>query len=919
LRLSISVALCVALAWVPAAAEEPRASPRAATELFVLLSPQEGWAQGRVSFLFANPTPDPLGDVYVWLYPNRLSEPPAALSDVNHYWVYPRRFNPGSMRVSKARADGHALPAAALVPVVHGHAGPGTLLRIVLETPLPPGAEVELALDFTVTIPERYGGFGCTRGRCTLLGGFYPMLAALDPAGFDLAAPPMRSAFSGTVTLTAPAKAVVAGRVTSGAVVPIGLEDAPYVPLVIVPELHESRRVQRGVTLTYLGATRPPPAHDAARQILPYSQEDYAGMALGAAAETIDLLYEIGLPVPEGTHLCIVEAPLRLELASAHPGMVVVSDRAFRLFPAQRFRKFHQQKLVFAVLAEYLSRQVAQAGREGPRDIDGAAEVGASYLTSLYTVRAFKRSEFVRDVLAPVSFVPAVDELLYAQQVAFSDAYFGDVGDGDKFRDDVRAFAHERPRGRVLYEKLRDLLSPEAFAAAMRRFLLDGDSVRASAEQAYGATLGWFFHQWSRRYPKVNYRLGERRRERLGTRWRHRVSVLKEVPPGELAPVEPVTVRVVDGHGKRHDLVWSGAGARGELELVSDAGSLDSVQIDPHARLSETALPGTLVDPRFDDRDPPRWKFLYNNFGALVNLSDFSLVLAADFSFKRVHDTRSSLRFTLFRSSAVTVGGAAAYTRGFGPAVTGTRRKRFASVLVMAQRLDEDFGRSPGDEPRPGTRLALGAGLGSDDRLYIFEPMHARGFSAFASFNLTQFEDEEPVESFAATADLTRIATPLAGHTFVGNLEAAAVAGDLRDQRQLLSAGGPQRLRGYLAGSVYARAMVLLHGEYRFTFRHDLDVNLGQFAWLRGLGGALFADAGALSGCEAYRNFGSSRRLYADVGLGLRMFYDNFGVQPGMLALDLALPLRRRVADCLDQPERDALPFMLYLTFLPPF
>jgi hypothetical protein len=177
------------------------------------------------------------------------------------------------------------------------------------------------------------------------------------------------------------------------------------------------------------------------------------------------------------------------------------------------------------------------------------------------------------------------------------------------------------------------------------------------------------------------------------------------------------------------------------------------------------------------------------------------------------------------------------------------------------------------------------------------------------------------LQTVSLFADVTRFVTPTDGHTFVGNLEAAAVFGDIEERAQLIGGGGLGGLRGYAPASLFGRARVLAHGEWRGSLSHRLDANLGHFAMVRAFGLAAFADVGALSSCEGYVDLVEPDNLFASVGMGLRLFYDNFGVQPGMMALDFAVPLVVRPRGCLDLPER--LPagpnFMVYLTFIPPY
>jgi hypothetical protein len=856
---------------------------------------------GSARFVFENPTADPIDRAYVWLHANRFAERPDGLTDVNFHWVYPDRFEPGWTRITRVSAGVRELRAAA---APHGVTGEGTLVEIALPAPLAPGATQILRVDFQTLLPERYGAFGCVHGGCVIAGGFHPLLATIDEAGWDLAAPPLRGELEVRLTSRRPSDV----RIVSPA-------RSTHATVVVAPELHETLREHAGVTLRWISRDAPPPAPDAAEQIFPYVEEDYGAMALDAAAEAVDLLGVVGAPVAPGTTITLVEAPLRMELAEAHPGAVLVSDRLFRLFPVEKFRKFHERELVRAIYASIVGDRLAHLPA---RERDPAAEAAASWLLELYTLKEWRKDELARDLLKPVSFVPQIDQLLYAPQIAFADAYFGAVADLDRFRVDVRRFMHERPRGHQHLGKLRDLLDARSFAETMRLVLVEGVSLREAGERASGKKLGWFFRQWGRAHPKVNYSLGPRRRDHEGTRWKHTIVVRKDSPPGETPPVEPVEVRVHDGAGRRHDLVWDGRGDEGEVSFVSDVSTVTSVEIDPRRRLHESGRSASSDDPRFDNRDPPRFKFLYNGFGALLNFSDLSLGLLWDFSFRRVHDTRNDLRLTIFSSRGVTIGGSIGYSRHFGRAVTPIRRAASVGATLRLSRLDGDF-----TDSEDATRLSLSVGVGTDDRLYLFHPLSVRGASIGASASVTRFDGSGDLRRTGSIAgDLTRIFTPVEGHTIVANLEGALVFGDIVSRSQLLGAGGPGGLRGYLADELFGRARVLGHLEWRGAIRSDLDVNVGHWIVVRGIGAALFVDGGAISSCDAVGDLLDADNLYANVGFGVRTFYDNLGVQQGMMALDFAIPLVLRPRECLDRGAEmrlDRPPLMLYLTFVPPF
>jgi hypothetical protein len=788
------------------------------------------------------------------------------------------------------------------------------LVEIPLPAPVAPGDAVELQLRWRAHIPERFGTFGCFEGTCTLAGGFYPMLVRLDAAGWDLDAPPARAKFQGRLALAADADVAVQGRVTEDtAAVELTGGPATHLVVFVSPRRHVSIEEHGGVTVTYLGRRPRPPAPDASQQLLPYTKEDYAGMALGVAARAIQLMGEVGIAPAPGTKLAIVEAPMRVELASAQPGTVLVSDRVFRIWPAGRFRKFHEQGLARAIFAQLLARRLADPL---------AAEVGASYLTDLLTIRAHRKQEFAREILMPVSFIPAIDQLIYAPQVAFADAYFGAVADTDRFRDDPRRFNNLRPYGHLYYRKLMDLLPREKFGEAMRN-VVRGEPLRRAAETAHGGSLGWFFRQWRAAagsgYPRVNYRLAGRSvtRDARG-KFRHALRVRKDQTGALPPPVEPVEVRATDGKKKKHELRWDGRGEEGVLEFESDSDEVKLAQLDPTFRLAESTAPDAPEHARYDDRSPPRLKFLYNSFGALLNVTDLSVSIALDFSIERVHDNENSLRLELFSVQGAPIGGVIGYSRYFGRKITPARLRGGFNTSLGITRID-----FAGDV---GTRATVSAAIGTDDRLVLFEPKWLRGWRLVARWSLTRFDetDMEPADYRQVVSlygEVTRMISPADGHTIVGELDASITAGDLVRRGQLLAGGGPGLLRGYQPDELFGRARVTGHLEWRGLFLRELDVNLGHFAWLRRMGLAAFTDVGLLSSCDSYSDLVSEDAFYADAGFGLRFFYDNFGVQAGMTAIDVAVPLVHRPRACLGEPAeiRTGTPFMLYLTFIPPF
>ena len=872
------------------------------------LDPDRGAITGTVELEVENRGAAALDRVYLWLYPNRLARVPAGIDDVSFYWLYPRRHDPGSMALEQVSIDGRDVKAR---PEPHAAAGPGTLVSV--PAGLPPGARVRLRARYRAHAPRRYGGFGCVDGGCTLAGGFYPMPAALDAAGWDLSAAPPRADHDVTVELGRPASIVLFDQWSGNqaARLRVRAPSAPYATLIVAPRHFESSRRVAGAELRFLSPDPPPPAPDASRVILAYTAEDQAGQALDTAAAALALLGDLGR---RPRSLTMVSAPLRFELASAHDQVVLVSDRFFRIWPAERFRKFHRRQLAAAVFAHQLIKSLG--------DRDDAPDLVASYLSDLFVLRRYDRAEFMQNILRPVSFVPAIDQLLYAPQTMFADAYFGGVTGGDALRDSPRRFMHTRPRGRLHHEKLRDLVGAEALDRAVRAALA-GHPLRAALEEAAGARLDWFFRQWSLPHPRVNYRLVSHRSLRLtGGRHRNHVVIARDTEPGDPPPIEPVAILAVDQDGRRNRLRWSGRGQRATITYESDA-PIEWAWVDPDSRLIETSVGDPGRHARFDNRDRHPLRFVYNNLGVLLNVSDLSALVAADFTLSRVHDLEDQIRFVAYTSAAVRYGLTASYRRGFGGEVTPDRLLGRAILSLAGARLDGDFFTAGDEAERSATQLSLTASIGGDTQVFEFEPLARTDARVYGSATLTRRD-----EIAAAPADLllsgelgawsSRTITPRGGHTLAGELGIAAAVGDIQSRSQLLSAGGATGVRGFAPGALFGRALASARGEYRHAFVHDLDWNFGHYTFVRGFGGVAFVDAGLLSPCGSYLPDGREA-AYASAGYGVQVFYDSFGTLASLMRFDVAFRLAGEPRRCLGETPTGGSAVQLYLSFLPPF
>jgi len=908
----------------PAPAPAPaRTLARPALELAVSIDPRARRVSGTAAWTIANHGDQPLRELLFWLYPNHLATRSPALGDVSFHWLYPNGFSPASMTIGAVRAPAGAALAWRIEP---SPAGATTVLRVVLPAPLAPGASVQVALDFATTLPVRLGDFGCLGTQCRLMGGFYPFPVAQGPDGFVVEAPPDRVDFHARVEAPAGSDVVLGDTVATAAAAPVVATstDAPYVTLVVDHGMRVEPIAAGGFRGNYLHRdTRPPSSED---EVLPYVREDRTGLILDAVADALSFLTAQGLGAPPGdaAPLTLIEAPLRNELVTRHGQVILVSDRLFEIFPLERVRKYHRLELVRAVLAAALEPALRQI--EPDPDVALSGGLLAAYLADTFTLNRFRRLEFARDLLRPLAFLPAVDQLMYAPLLASSSSYFGDVEERDGLHQDVRGFSHHQPGPRFIYAKLVDLVGAPRIAKLARLIVGEHVPLRQAAARVFGAPLDWFWRQWlSGPPPRVNYRLASVRSTPLRPAGVH---VVIDVERQGADLLEPVEVRVTDRDDVPHELFWRERGVHHRFELDLPAG-LSAVELDPRQRLTESAV-GSLDpadDPRIDDRVPKRWRLIYDGFGALLDLSALQATFAAAVTLKPQHDLRNSFDFLVAHSPATDAGVSASYERLFGRQADSNRLTSGAGGGISVQRPNATYGVAAGAPAEPGWRLSGNLIFEHDDRDYFIDPWHALGVELDAGYTLTALENGERFSQFFAGAELKRLYELAAGHVLALDFKVSGTVGDIRKRSQLYNLGGAAGLRGYGVNELLGRGRGVARVELRDQYVADLDWNLGHFTSVRGLGGNVFFEAGAISSCDDFSV--SKDDVFYDVGYTFRVLHDAFGVYQQLLAIDVAVPLDRHDRVCLGQhslgsPQAGQSsikrpPFVVLLSFLPNF
>lgn len=852
---------------------------------------------GTVHAAVHNVTGAPIAEVHLWLPFNRLAEPPDGMDQRNAHWIYPRAFAPGSIEITRLTCDGRESPADSMEFRAYDRPGLGDdqriLATVTLSTPLQPGARVAMEIHFRTTVPRRFGRLGRTRNVLTLAGGFYPQVAALTPTGWQLDAPLIDQEWD--VDLVAPGRAHVVMNehyviAPDDGTLRLQLQRAPYIALVIARRLHRSQLQVGDVSVEYLSLRpryRPPEQERGLREPLPAdvgdaTQWDWQGRALGAARGTLQTLQENGISRPPGSVVRFVEVPLRLELVSPIPFGVLVSDRTYRITPLEQFYRFHDLQIARAVGWLVLEQAVL---RESDADRGWARDLLASAVADAFAHSQYGgRGPGLRRLLRIGAFIPEIDQILYSPLIQFRHLFLRPFIDEDPVRDELWRMASTWPRGAVLHDKLVDLLGADTVQDLLARYWSSETQLRELVDDGSGEPMDWFFQQWLDTYPSVNYRLGETTSEpRSQGGFRHQIEIERQ---GDSIR-EPVEVRLHYADGRQEDVTWDGRGARGTVTAESSV-RLSRVEIDPRRRLLEDSqLAGQ--NARFDNISPPRWRIpVLNSLLLYLNATEGNWYALVDFSLRRQFDARQAIRLRL-EYDPRGISGELFYRYGFGPLLHLDSASWFISTGVSVLRTLGDFAGSGVD----ATAFGANVSLYHDTRWYRYDPMEGWGFrlTLFGSGSVT--DDSVWGWTFGTSGRLAGHWTPRVGHTFTGYLGAGILIGEPLPQ-QLFSISDRFMLRAFEADETIGRVRIYGGIEYRWTMIHNLNINLLHLAWLRSIALVAFAAGGTASQQDGLDGLFTGDRMFTEVGGGVRALLDIAGVQPYIIAVDIAYPITPR-------------------------
>lgn len=812
-------------------------------DVFVAYDETDHQLEGFEEITFFNGGPSPLSEIVLILYPNRYLRKDPTISQTLYKRAYPVAFNPGGLQVTSIKdATGKNLP----------HSLEDTLMRIQLAEPIPPQGTIRFSVHFTTTLPEKKGPFGYYRGLATLQGGWHPYLPAFIDGKWDLARSLPGSHFRVFFTLKEGLQLIASDRPKLARIEGSDLtyfmegEGLPFFSLSIGEKTIRHDVHVNGVEIDYY-------AH--------LKNQAEAEAVVAALKEMVSFFQEHAGPIPV-TRLTLTDAYLFQELATDGSHLLYINERFFKVF--YLLKRFHEmglaKELFFLLWRESLPDEEAWV-------IEGLAHLDARK----FIQHKYGKERRLEDWLKPLGFLPVIDQILYSQALPLRQVYFPDAT-RPLLEEDLRFYHHPRLEGPSIFYRLKVLLGNEAFNQSVLTYR---EKLRSDPSPSFRKTLlktsqkdeiGQFIDQWLKKRPRLDFSIADIRRKKDKDRFQTTILIKKD---GE--GIEPLEILLYEKNGVEIPLVWNGVGESHEVVLTTPS-RIKTVALDPHKYSG---------DPnRLNNRSPPSWKVLLNDFSVNYDFQTRFLSYRAGLLFQRTYDTKNWIRLFFSRTDVGTVS-LLDYTQTLrnrhivSTGITQEKRKTAQDILPEESAgiinlgyalnypeiplLEENIQRLTGTYPRISTRLRYNqkfTGGSYDNSLFV--ELDLRRIFSFSNYHEIS----------------TRI---FLGESF-GRL--------FENNRFFL--GGNTGMRGYTALAFEGGNMALFSVEYRFPLFRETDIQFFGLATQRTLQIALFADSGTVTDS---RNIFQTSQYKTDMGAGLRFFVDFFGLYPAIVRFDVAVPI----------------------------
>ncbi|MES2644875.1 MAG: hypothetical protein V4850_35640 [Myxococcota bacterium] len=675
-----------------------------------------------------------------------------------------------------------------------------------------PAPGKEGRVQFVAHLPTRYGDLGVLPGRGLWAnGGWHPLV--VDEAGH-----PVTAQWRVEVVLPAAVVGVLNGRIGTSLLRWRGYADRAA--LAVIPNGRVST-VEAGGGRIHFVDTGP-------------REKRLQGRVASLANDG-------GWPLRSAPELTVVEDLDLLHLATAGPGMVYLSERAFRVAPG--LVPFHG-----AAVRRVMVEASVPRGVGWERSFIGGA-----------LTRGLPPPD-MRKKLGLLAWNPIVDALLYDGTLPYYDAIFDEPFDRNPGLFDT---AHPRFPAPAAARQLDDLLG-KGSAVALSKALLEGLSLEKAC-----ATLGVpeaLVAAWGAPYPEAqNYAVTvhdgvvtvERTAEADAPAEVVIVTIDRAPAPPWLAGPGPAThtidTRTVDASG-------------------GDTKAPKNVRVDAEGHVRQRELS--------DDRWPTRWTTTFSGRVANLSPTQNAFDLQLDLAFRRQNDTRNLLLLSGAHHKQDIIGGSVGYAYFFGPLLDRRGRAHRLGLAVGGALLDPDF------EATDRGRIALDTTLGYawDTRTGDI-PLAGHKYSATVGLGIVPGGGDTWASATAGVIQLVPIDPRQVLALRLGGGWASGAVG-----HRLLPLGGGDAVHGVPVDAVLANERVVVNLQYRGALFRNASIKLPGI-WLTELQISPGIEAGAAWRGALTPEADVSRFGAVSATLGLHTVTDAFGVRPVFAGMTVALPL----------------------------
>ena len=540
-------------------------------------------------------------------------------------------------------------------------------------------------------------------------------------------------------------------------------------------------------------------------------------------------------PAGQPLDVVVVDAPLMRRLVRSGPGLLFLSDRAFRLSPG--LNRFHRDPVFEGLLRSGLSVPSPQ-DRALVADILSRVEAGVS----------------TRGLLRWFSWLPQVDDLLYDGSTPYVAELLGEAFPGDPLADDLVELFQPQVPGSVVARQWEDLLG-EGAGEALARHVLAGGSLESAASQ-YGVSRA-VVDAWRGPCPVQDYLLQVRDGGAGG------VVTVQRSAPG--AGPEPVVLEV---DGER--TTWLAQSGEDLWQWRSDD-MPHQVVLDPDGHVLQTDLA--------NDRWPARWTCVLSAFPMVWNLSSGALEAFGAVRLRRQYDTRNYLDMVAVVDEVNLLEGVFAYGRTMGPLQDRRRRPFRLYPWGSVAWLDTAF--RPTDEGA----VALGGGTAFVWDTVVDDLFPLRGHELILSAEAGLV----PLGSQtwrSLRGSFTGIVSPHPRVAFAAQGRLGWATGEV--EHRLLTFGGADNMRCLPTDLVVGTQRALAMTEARWVpLRHvSLPVLVG---WVDELQLSAGLEAGWLGGAH-WDGEGADQLAALGVTSGVTLVVDILGARPTLIGLYGAAP-----------------------------